>query len=246
MSPLPRVPSPLLRRVALAVMLSALTGCATVRKAVPAPPAGHVPVLLVHGIDDSPAAFQPMRDRLREAGWPVEQVAAVRLTPNNGQLPIEALAMQVARAAEGLRRRTGAERIDVVAFSMGALISRYWLQEVGGHQKVRRFLSISGPHHGTRMAYIRRGPAILQMRPGSELLQRLERRNNPFGDTELYTFWTPLDVTVYPAESARLPGATERTFPVILHPLMLSDPNVLDAVVETLSQAPRAQAASTP
>ena len=234
------VPSPLARRVALAAVLAVLTGCATPPKAVP-PPAGHVPVLLVHGIDDSPAAFQPMRERLHEAGWQVEQVAAVRLTPNNGQLPIEALATQVARAAEGLRRRTGAERIDVVAFSMGALISRYWLQEVGGHQKVRRFVSISGPHHGTLLAHIRREPAILQMRPGSELLRRLERRANPFGDTELYTFWTPLDVTVYPAESARLPGATERTFPVLLHPLMLSHPGVLDAVVETLSVSGRTE-----
>jgi triacylglycerol esterase/lipase EstA (alpha/beta hydrolase family) len=101
---------------------------------------------------------------------------------------------------------------------------------------VRRFVSISGPHHGTRVAYLKRDPALVQMRPDSDFLRELNQRENPFGDTEVFSFWTPLDSTVVPAESARLPGATERTFLVPMHQLMLGSPAVISATLEALSK----------
>jgi triacylglycerol esterase/lipase EstA (alpha/beta hydrolase family) len=127
----------------------------------------------------------------------------------------------------------------VVAFSQGTLSTRYWMQELGGQPRVRRFVSISGPHHGTRAAYLKRDPALVQMRPDSTFLRELNRREHPFGDTEVFSFWTPLDSTVVPADSAHLPDATERTFLVPLHQLMLTSPAVLSATVEALSQPPR-------
>jgi len=231
--------SPRAHRVLVLALLAAMTGCAAAREAKPTPTSEHVPVLFVHGTDDTPGAFFAMLDAFQEAGWPKERLHAVRLHPNNGQLPIEVMAYQVRRAAEGLRKRTGAERIDVVAFSQGTLSSRYWMQELGGQPRVRRFVSISGPHHGTWAAYLRADPALVQMRPDSAFLRELNRREQPFGDTEVFSFWTPLDSTVVPADSARLPGATERTFFVPAHQLMLSAPAVISATVEVLAQAPR-------
>jgi triacylglycerol esterase/lipase EstA (alpha/beta hydrolase family) len=215
-------------------LLAVLTGCATVPQAQP--PTERVPVLFVHGTDDTPGAFFAMLDAFQEAGWPQERLHAVRLHPNNGQLPIEVMAYQIRRAAEGLRKRTGAERVDVVAFSQGTLSTRYWMQALGGQPHVRRFVSISGPHHGTRVAYLKRDPALVQMRPDSDFLRELNQRENPFGDTEVFSFWTPLDSTVVPAESARLPGATERTFLVPMHQLMLGSPAVISATLEALSK----------
>jgi triacylglycerol lipase len=216
------------------MLLACLAGCASVPRVQPSPE--RVPVLFVHGIDDNPSAFEAIRREFQREGWPAERLAVARLHPNNGQAPIEVLAWQVRRAAEGLRRRTGAERIDVVSFSLGALTTRYWLQALGGHAHVRRFVSLSGPHHGTYMAYTRNERALVQMRPGSDLLRDLNRpREKPFGNTEVFSFWTPLDGTIVPAESSRLPGATERTFLVPLHPMMLGDPSVLSAVREALT-----------
>ncbi|MCY1074165.1 esterase/lipase family protein [Archangium lansingense] len=229
--------SPRARQALVLALLAVVTGCATVPEAGPTPPSEHVPVLFVHGTDDTPGAFFAMLDAFQEAGWPKERLHAVRLHPNNGQLPIEVMAYQVRRAAEGLRKRTGAERIDVVAFSQGTLSTRYWMQELGGQPRVRRFVSISGPHHGTRAAYLKADPALVQMRPDSAFLRELNRREKPFGDTQVFSFWTPLDSTVVPADSARLPGATERTFFVPAHQLMLSAPAVISATVEVLAQA---------
>ncbi|PTL81689.1 triacylglycerol lipase [Vitiosangium sp. GDMCC 1.1324] len=233
-----REPAPRVRPAPGALVLALLavvTGCATTPEAR-TPPPEHVPVLFVHGTDDTAGSFFAMRDAFEDAGWPKERLHAVRLHPNNGQVPIEAVAYQIRRAAEGLRKRTGAERIDVVAFSQGTLSSRYWMQELGGQPHVRRFISISGPHHGTSAANLRSDPALVQMRPDSDFLRELNRRENPFGDTEVFSFWTPLDSTIVPANSSHLPGATERTFLVLAHPLMLSSPAVISATVETLAK----------
>lgn len=224
------------RALLVLALLCAMTGCASAPAARPSSVPEHVPVLFVHGTDAEPGSFFAMMDAFEEAGWPKDRLHAVRLHPNNGQMPIEVMAYQIRSAAEGLRKHTGAERIDVVAFSQGTLSSRYWMQELGGQPHVRRFISISGPHHGTRAAYLKADPALVQMRPDSDFLRALNRSEKPLGDTEAWSFWTPLDSTVVPAESARFAGAQERTFVVLAHQLMLTSPAVISATVETLAR----------
>jgi triacylglycerol lipase len=197
-----------------------------------APVEQRVPVLLVHGIDDDASAFDVLRERLEREGW--AHVHAFSLVPNDGSESVPAMARQVAREAEALRARTGARRVDVVGFSMGALVTRYWLQLHGGRLVVRRYISISGPHAGTQLAWLRRGKGLRQMRPGSRLLRYLDSQRRPWGEVEVHSFWTPWDLTIFPASSSRLRGASERTFPVLLHPWMVKDGRVIDAVVEVL------------
>ncbi|NPC86043.1 alpha/beta fold hydrolase, partial [Pyxidicoccus fallax] len=190
------------------------------------------PVLLVHGIDDDASAFDVMRARLEREGW--THVHALSLVPSDGTEGVPALARQVAREAEALRARTGAPRVDVVGFSMGALVTRYWLRMHDGRREVRRFISISGPHGGTVMAWLRRGKGVRQMRPDSRLVRYLQSDPRPWDEVEVHSFWSPWDLTIFPASSSRLRGASERTFPVLLHPWMMTDRRVLDAVVEVL------------
>jgi triacylglycerol lipase len=191
------------------------------------------PVLLVHGIDDDALTLGPLADELTRAGF--QDVQRVELKPNDGAAPIAVLAEQVAEAARSLRTRTGSERIDVVGFSMGALVSRYYLQRLEGRDHVRRFVSISGPHAGTLMGWLRANPGARDMRPGSELLRGLAADEAPFGDVQVFTLWTPLDLMILPSWSSQLAGARERTIPVILHPLMLRDGRVLRSVQEALT-----------
>ncbi|HZH14491.1 MAG TPA: alpha/beta fold hydrolase [Archangium sp.] len=192
-----------------------------------------VPVLLVHGIDDDARSLAPLAEGLARAGF--QDVRIVELKPNNGAEPISVLAGQVAEAAGILRARTGSARVDVVAFSMGALVSRYYLQRMEGRNLVRRFVSISGPHAGTLTGWLRANPGARDMRPGSELLRGLAADEAPFGDVQVFTLWSPFDLMIVPARSSKLAGARERTIPVILHPLMLRDGRVLRSVEEALT-----------
>jgi triacylglycerol lipase len=193
------------------------------------------PVLLVHGIWNSGAQMAAIQRRLRGAGRRAE---SIDLTPADGSAPILLLAEQVARAAGELAAASGADRIDLVGFSMGALVSRAYVQRLGGRARVRRFVSISGPHGGTVTARLSPAAGGRDMRPGSALLRDLASDRDPWGPVEVHALFTPYDLMVFPADTARLAGArSTRTFPVLLHRWMVTDERVLAAVVEVLTTA---------
>ncbi len=192
-----------------------------------------VPVLLVHGIWDSSSRLSPLRSGLVLRG--VRSVHAVDLVPNDGRAPIPTLGAIVAREAARLRAESGSERIDIVGFSMGALVSRWFVQRGGGRDVVRRFVSISGPHHGTVTAYALPFAGVRDMRPRSALLSELGADADPFGNVEVHCVYTPFDLMIVPATSSVLPHAkTTRSIPVPMHRWMITDGRVLDHVAELL------------
>ena len=83
------------------------------------------PVLLVHGINDTGAVFNKMASYLREQGLSVH---TVDLVPNNGAEVLDKLAQQVANY---IATTFEAEQpFDLVGFSMGGLVSRYYIQRL--------------------------------------------------------------------------------------------------------------------
>lgn len=190
-----------------------------------------VPVLLVHGIWDSSARLEPLRAGLAERG--IARSTALDLRPNDGRAPIPLLASQVAHAVD-CASSDGAP-VDLVGFSMGALVSRWYIQRGGGRSRIRRFISISGPHHGTLNAFALPLAGVRQMRPNSDLLRDLATDADPWGPVEVHTVWTPYDLMILPAKSSQLPGArSDQRLPVAMHRFMLSDARVLDHVAKLL------------
>ncbi len=194
------------------------------------------PVLLVHGVWDTARRLEPLRAGLAARG--VRGLHLIDLRPNTGAAPLEHLAAHVADEAAALCATTGYDRVDVVAFSMGALVTRVWIQRLGGRDRVRRFVSVSGPHQGTRTAWTLPLAGVRQMRPGSPLLVDLAGDPDPFGEVEVHCLYTPWDLMVQPAETAILQGCRSVTrIPVALHRGMITDPRSLDAIAAIL-QAP--------
>jgi len=191
------------------------------------------PVLLVHGIWDTVARLEPLRAGLAARG--VGGLCPVALRPNTGSAPLRTLAESLAQEAAALSAATGYARVDVVGFSMGALVTRLWIQRLGGRDLVRRFVSVSGPHHGTRTAWGLPLAGVREMRPGSVLLRDLAADPDPFGAVEVHCLYTPWDLMVQPAESAILPGSRSVcAIPVWLHRAMITDPRSLDAIAARL------------
>lgn len=193
------------------------------------------PVVLVHGIWDSSTRLEPLRSGLVARG--VANATAIDLLPNDGRAVIPLLAAQVAHAVDNAIAAVESDdrRVDVVGFSMGALVTRYYLQRGGGQSRVRRFVSISGPHGGTLNALALPLAGVRQMRPNSELLRDLAGDADPWGPVEVHTVWTPYDLMILPAKSSQLRGArSERIIPVKLHRWMITDPRVLDHVASLL------------
>ncbi len=197
-------------------------------------------MLVVHGIFDSSRRLRRVTRGLERAGRTVE---AIDLLPNDGRAPIRALAADVASYAAGMCDRHGVDRVDLVGFSMGALVARTFIQRAGGRERVRRFVSVSGPHQGTLdarlLSFAKRYEGIADMAPGSALLRDLASDPDPWGEVEVHVLYTPFDLMIVPARSSELPGARSSTaIAMPLHRLMVVHPRAIDAIVARLEGAP--------
>ena len=188
------------------------------------------PVVLVHGIYDTVSKFKTLQAYLTDHGWSVH---ALNLTPNDGSAPLEVLAQQVADFVSD--RFHPDQAIDLVGFSMGGVVTRYYLQRLGGHQKVKRYISISAPNQGTWLGFSLPLPGVQQMRPGSQFLADLNRDHHQFLATLKVTIiWTPFDLMILPAASSQLGLGKEIVLPVPVHSWMVSDYRTLEVVKEAL------------
>ena len=189
------------------------------------------PVLLVHGINDTGAVFNKMAFYLRQQGLSVH---TVDLIPNNGSEVLEKLAQQVANYVNDTFEV--ARPVDIVGFSMGGIVSRYYIQRLGGINKVQRFITISSPHKGTIIAYGTWLAGAVQMRPNSDFINDLNADFKMLKQLNFTSIWTPYDLMILPATSSRLGIGKEVTIPVILHPLMLTDTRTLTIVADALRE----------
>lgn len=189
------------------------------------------PILLVHGLMDTSYKMRRISSHLHNLGW---QVWDIDLIPNNGSSRLELLAQQVADLID--RTFLPDQPIDLLGFSMGGLVSRYYLQRLGGLERVQRFISISAPHNGTIAGYFSQRTGCMQMQPDSEFIKDLNRDVDRLRSLNLTSIWTPFDLIILPPSSSQLGIGIDLSIPVIAHPLMVADRRILDAVTHALSQ----------
>lgn len=172
-----------------------------------------------------------LRDRGRD-------VTLIDLVPGDGRASIRMLAKQVAEAVDRLRDRSKVERVDLVGHSMGALVSRTYVQREEGKGSVRRFVSIAGPHKGSPLAHamaVELFAGIRDMRPGSDHIKDLEQDEDPWGPVEVHCIYTGWDLLIRPVETAILAGAKSvHRIDVKLHRWLPQDARVLDRIASLL------------
>jgi triacylglycerol lipase len=183
------------------------------------------PVLLIHGMKEDARKMEPLARYLRAHG---REVYTTSLRPSLGQIGLDELAGQL----DSYVRETFApgERFDLVGFSMGGLVSRYYVQRLGGLERVHRFVTISSPHQGSALAWLVPNPGGRQMRPGSPFLRDLERDADQLRRVGFTSLWTPLDLIIVPARNSIVPGADCRQIWCLAHPLMVFQPSCKEAV----------------
>ena len=189
------------------------------------------PVLLVHGIFRNSKVFRKMSGYLRQEGW---SVYTLDLKPNNGSVCLDKLAIQVADYIE--KNFTPQQPLDLVGLSMGGLVTRYYLQRLGGIKRIERFITISSPHNGTKLAYLSNLPGSVQMRPESEFLQELNLDSQMLDRINFTSIWTDWDFVIIPARSSQMPVGREVKVPVFAHAFMVKDTRSIQAVASALSQ----------
>ncbi len=191
------------------------------------------PVLLVPGWRDGAATMAPLEDLLRRAGWSDARVARVDFQDPVGSNREHA--QEIADALEHLRARTGVDRVDVVAHSMGGLATRYLLQK-GGGEGVRRVVFIATPHHGSWTAYLAWGEGGKEMHPGSLFLLDLQAFRAVPSGVEALTLRSKVDFHVLPPESGTLAGVPDVEICCPSHDGLLSHPEAFQAVHRFLTR----------
>ncbi|MEV7725041.1 alpha/beta fold hydrolase [Streptomyces sp. NPDC087917] len=188
-----------------------------------APGARHrTPVVLVHGFGDTAASLDGLEDHLRARGW---------LASDLGEFGYDWAATNdsnAGRFADFLTERFGADRpVNVVAHSMGSLLTRKFLKD-GGSPRVRAWVSLGGPNHGAGDA-APCGPfgafcdihaaSLAEMAPGSAFLTSLNAGDETPGATRYTTFASACDEQIPPGDdraprSTALAGAVNHLLPV--------------------------------
>lgn len=192
---------------------------------------GRNPVLLIHGLTDTTLVFRQMTAYLSAQGFSVH---SFDLTPNNGVMPLDQLAVQV---ADYIAKSFDPEQpLDIIGFSMGGIVSRYYIQRLGGIERVQRFVSISAPNNGTFTAYLSGRPGCMQMRPDSPLLQDLNQDSAMLNRLNVTVIWTPYDLMIVPPNSSQMSMGKEVIIPTRFHGWMPADSRCLQAVAEALSE----------
>lgn len=192
---------------------------------------GRPAVVLVHGLWNTVNIFGRLQVYLERQGWDVH---AVSLIPNNGDIGIDQQAEQLHRFVElSLGSR---QPFYLVGFSMGGLVSRYYLQRLGGLWRVRRFVGVVVPHYGSALAWFRWNIGGRQMRPGSSFLADLNWDMEQLLACRPLSLWTPYDLLVLPAYHCCLPIGENQRLLVTSHDGMLQDERSLRAIATALKE----------
>ena len=202
---------------------------------VPAVPSSRVQrVVLVHGFLETGSTFKTLRKRLEKRGV---ECYVPRLNPSDGRGGLENLAV---RLKQDIDAKFGPEQpISIVAFSMGGLVSRQYLQNLGGAARCENLITVSSPHHGTKAAWCYPTKGAEEMRPGSQFLANLDRSQDRLGKIPVTSYRTPMDLVILPPASSIWDRAENLEFPVLMHPLMLTSDQVLTDIERRLVKTER-------
>ena len=187
-------------------------------------------VVLVHGIFDKGSIFKSLASHLENLGF---ETVCPDLIPNDGSESLMVLAGHVRDHVEHVVRTN--RRVFLVGFSMGGLICRYFMQVLGGVEKVERWVTISAPHNGTWTASLFWGRGVEEMRRESTFLRKLNASADAVQHVPFMSLWTPYDLMILPATSSVLPFGENISVDCMAHPLMNSNKEVIRRVGDFLT-----------
>ena len=190
------------------------------------------PLVLMHGLWETPRLFRRL---IQAIDAPEQPLLAPHLPHGLGVVPLREMARRLDRA---IQERFGSEaEIDLFGFSMGGVIGRIWLQELGGACRTRRFFSVGSPQRGTLAAlpiprFLLAGAA--DMKHGSDLLRTLNRDTRALEAVSCRSYFCRWDLMVCPGWQAVLPMGPRVELPVWTHQQLIAHPSAVNRLAADL------------
>ena len=190
------------------------------------------PIIFIHGLWNTSSIFSSFTSKLDDMG--IEYFAPT-LEHSYGMTSIVDLSNLLNNLI--LKKYGLVKEIDIVGFSMGGIIGRYWLKNFNGYKRTRRFITVGSPHNGTLTAqlvpkYPFRG--ISEMKINSRLLRYLMKYDFLLDDIECISFFTYWDLMVFPGWWAKLSAGEKISLKVYKHRNLVSNRLALEKIIEKI------------
>lgn len=193
------------------------------------------PILLLHGLWNNAGVWHPFVQAFRRRGFR-RLFSYTYGPPWSG---IEQFADAVAVEIEAICARCAADRIVVVAHSMGGLVARAYLRRYGA-DRVDRLITLATPHRGSALAHLAFGVCGQQLRPESDWIRAWE--SLPPIAVPCASIYSEHDNLVSPQSSPELPGARWIAVRGLGHNAFHYSRAVLHLVLTEVGRAPAAGA----
>lgn len=196
-------------------------------------------VFLLHGFLATAGVFGPLEEHLRQVG--VEHIASFSYHPLRS---VASLGAELSRHCDAIPARA---RLHLVGHSLGGVIARYYVQELGGASRVEQTISLASPFHGTAAASPfagvlgRMAPLVRDMTPDSPLLARLRAGRSAVPHTSIVAAG---DQLVSPPHSAAFPTGEVVVIQGVGHNALLFDPGAVEVVCRKINDRLRRQLAA--
>lgn len=190
------------------------------------------PVVMVPGWFLPTAIWIPLSKQLKDRGY-VNQVT-VPHWPSFGD--IRDYAAAAAFRTQRIQEQTGAKKVEVIGHSMGGLVLRYFIKNLGGDKVASHYVSFGTPQHGTVIGKVWPCTSTDQMLPGSDFLTDLNAGDETPGPVKYTSIRTNTDEIVLSVTSPVLEGADNHLVPLAAHLEMVWDPRAQKIALEALTK----------
>jgi pimeloyl-ACP methyl ester carboxylesterase len=159
------------------------------------------PIVLVHGYGHNRSGWFVLEHALRQAGF--HRITTLNYNPLRQDVP--AIAARLKDHVDLVRSVSGSEKVHVIGHSLGGVVLRWYVQELGGDAVVGTAVTVATPHEGTVAALLLAplGQAAKQLLPGSSVIRQLDEGAAP-SSVRWVAYYSNIDLLVQPSRSARL------------------------------------------
>jgi triacylglycerol lipase len=221
-----------------ALLAIASESCALARQSIHMPaglwpdlphvPAGGQVVILMHGLFATAGALRVLRDRIEEA--------SDLPTGSFSYPPWWGVAEVAARLSAFLQPVPSSARLHLVGHSLGGLAARYYVQVRPRDPRVLQTISLGSPFSGSRAVGWMPGSLYAGLRPGSRVLQTIDRTWSRAAHVPHTSIAASHDFLVQPPASAVGPRGASMLVPACGHASLLYDRRVADCVASRIRQ----------
>tara|TARA_B100000902_G_scaffold339036_1_gene340962 strand:+ start:263 stop:862 length:600 start_codon:yes stop_codon:yes gene_type:complete len=190
------------------------------------------PIILIHGLWNTADIFSSITSKLDERG--IEYFAPT-LKHKYGMKSIVELTYLF---NELILEKYGIEKeLDILGFSMGGIIGRYWIKKMNGYKRTRRFITVGSPHKGTLASQlVPKYPfsGISEMKINSLLLRDLSKYDYLLSEINCISFFTYWDLMVFPGWRASLNSGEKISLKIYKHKNLIRNTDAVEKIIERL------------